>query len=59
MMADGRKMTDSVINRRTLLAGLGGALPWFTGCGAKNRNPNIVFFLADDLGTTDLGCYGS
>ncbi len=23
------------------------------------RQPNIVFFLADDLGWTDLGCYGS
>ena len=26
---------------------------------AGDRKPNIVFFLVDDLGWTDLGCYGS
>jgi len=25
----------------------------------KNRKPNIVFFLVDDLGQRDIGCYGS
>ncbi|MDA7605964.1 sulfatase-like hydrolase/transferase, partial [Verrucomicrobiales bacterium] len=24
-----------------------------------NRKPNIVFFLVDDLGWSDIGCYGS
>ena len=26
---------------------------------AAERPPNVVFFLADDLGQRDLGCYGS
>jgi len=41
-----------------------GSLP-FTGCleskVLKNtgKRPNVVFFLVDDLGWSDLGCYGS
>jgi hypothetical protein len=26
---------------------------------AKDEKPNVVFILADDLGYSDLGCYGA
>ena len=26
---------------------------------AKNKQPNIVLILCDDMGFSDLGCYGS
>jgi arylsulfatase A-like enzyme len=30
-----------------------------TGCTAPLEQPNIVFILADDMGHSDLGCYGA
>jgi len=41
------------------MAALGG---WWTSGGAvaeRQRRQNVVFFLVDDLGWRDLGCYGS
>lgn len=35
------------------------ALLLSSGCPAAARPPNVVFFLVDDLGQRDLGCYGS
>ena len=34
-------------------------LAWISSSHAAERAPNIVFFLVDDLGWKDLGCYGS
>jgi arylsulfatase A-like enzyme len=55
------------MRRRDFLeaVGAGGAL-WFSGCGGRSRlagtvrkKPSFVFFLVDDLGWKDLGCFGS
>ncbi len=31
----------------------------FTACTKKQTNPNVLLIVVDDLGWTDLGCYGS
>ena len=53
------------LTRRQALASLGlgaaalagGAME--SGCGLLGRRPNVVLFVADDLGSVDLRCYGS
>lgn len=53
---------SSPINRRTLLkagaAASAGALASGTLAAGKERRPNILFIVADDLGYADLSCFG-
>ena len=48
---------------RTLSAGAAAAaIPGLTGCGPASdssaRRPNIIIMMADDMGFSDIGCYG-
>src|SRR5512134_3174397 len=50
-------MAGMPMNRREFLAGLGVA-PAMARAASAQR-PNIVLIMADDMGFSDLGCYGS
>ena len=58
-------MADTYLNRRNFvkMMGLGAASLVVPGCATLDsqpkKKPNFVFFLIDDMGWMDAGCYGS
>jgi arylsulfatase A-like enzyme len=50
---------ESMCLVRCLFVLVAAAVPCRFSAAAEARPPNVVFFLVDDLGWRDLGCYGS
>ncbi|MCX6326944.1 MAG: sulfatase [Bacteroidia bacterium] len=51
-----KRYTGSLINKIASLS----ILPLlFQGCKTEEPKPNFVFFLVDDMGYSDVGCFGS
>ena len=64
MASDGSMISGHPMSRRRWLstAAAGGAAmlaPTLLQGQTRRRRPNVVLIVADDLGSTDLGCYGA
>jgi arylsulfatase A-like enzyme len=56
-------MLGSNLTRRSFLKALGvGAVAWSVpavpACAASSKRPNILLIMSDDMGFSDIGCYG-
>jgi len=51
-------LSNAAIARRRFLSLAAGA-PAVMAQSAKRRPPNVVMLFADDMGYSDLGCYGN
>ncbi|MBW1963524.1 MAG: sulfatase, partial [Deltaproteobacteria bacterium] len=52
-------MEKSIINWMKGIAGIFLAPLLLSGCHEEETKPNFIFFLVDDMGYSDVGCFGS
>lgn len=58
-MSDSPTSTDSELPGATIGSTLADAVSDWTPRAARGRRPNVIVILCDDLGFSDLGCFGS